>query len=98
MSEKKTKSYTAEFKESAVKLAVESDKPVTETARELEVNANTLHTWIAKYHRPQVSSKPQKNDEHIYDELKRLRKENAKLKEERAILKKAAAFFAKECH
>ncbi len=44
MSEKKTKTYTAEFKESAVKLAVESDKPVTETARELEVNANTLHT------------------------------------------------------
>ncbi len=98
MSEKKTKTYTAEFKESAVKLAVESDKPVTETARELEVNANTLHTWIAKYHRPKATSKPQKNDEHIYDELKRLRKENARLKEERAILKKAAAFFAKECH
>ena len=37
MSEKKTKSYTAEFKENAVKLAVESDQPVTETARELEV-------------------------------------------------------------
>ena len=98
MSAKKTKSYTTEFKESAVKLAVESDKPVTETARELEVNVSTLHTWIAKYHRPKASSQPQVNDEHIYDELKRLRKENAKLKEERAILKKAAAFFAKECH
>lgn len=98
MSEKKTKSYTAEFKENAVKLAVESDQPATETARELGVNINTLHTWIAKYHRPKASSKPQKNDEHIYDELKRLRKEVAKLKEERAILKKAAAFFAKECH
>ena len=36
MSEKKAKTYTAEFKESAVKLAVGSDKPVTETARELE--------------------------------------------------------------
>ena len=48
MSEKKTKSYTAEFKESAVKLAVESDQPATVTARELGVNVNTLHTWIAK--------------------------------------------------
>ena len=93
MSEKKAKTYTAEFKESAVKLAVESDKPATETARELGVNVNTLHTWIARYHRPKAASKPQKNDEHIYDELKRLRKENAKLKEERAILKKAAAFM-----
>ena len=98
MSEKKAKTYTTEFKESAVKLAVESDKPVTEIARELEVNINTLHTWIAKYHRPKATSKPQKNDEHVYDELKRLRKEVAKLKEERAKLKKAAAFFAKECH
>ena len=98
MSEKKTKSYTAEFKESAVQLAVESEKPVVETARELGVNVNTLHTWISKYHRPKATSKSQNSDEHIYDELKRLRKENAKLKEERAILKKAAAFFAKECH
>ena len=40
MSEKKVKNYTSEFKESAVKLAVESDKPVTETARELGVNIN----------------------------------------------------------
>ena len=59
----------------------------------LGVNVNSLHTWIARYHRPKAASKPQKNDEHIYDELKRLRKEIAKLKEERAILKKAAAFM-----
>ena len=96
MSEKKVKNYTSEFKESAVKLAVESDKPVTETARELGVNINTLHTWITKYHRPKVASQPRKNDEHVYDEVKRLRKELKKLKEEHAILKKAAAFFARE--
>ncbi len=96
MSEKKVKNYTAEFKESAVKLAVESDKPVTETARELGVNINTLHTWITKYHRPKVANQPRKNDEHVYDEVKRLRKELKTLKEEHAILKKAAAFFARE--
>ncbi|OED50469.1 transposase, partial [Endozoicomonas sp. (ex Bugula neritina AB1)] len=79
MSENKSKSYTSEFRENAVQLAVESDKPVTETAKELGVNVNTLHTWIAKYHRPKAASKPQKNDEHIYDELKRLRKEVSKL-------------------
>ena len=55
MSEKKVKTYTAEFKESAVKLAVESDQPATDTARDLGVNANTLHNWISKYHRPKAS-------------------------------------------
>nr|MDT0253646.1 hypothetical protein [Endozoicomonas sp.] len=55
-----------------------------------------LHTWIAKYHRPKAAGKAEKNDEHVYDELKRLRKENARLKEEHSILKKAAAFFARE--
>ena len=96
MSEKRVKTYTAEFKESAVKLAVESDQPVTDTARDLGVNPNTLHTWISKYHRSEASGKAERQDEHLYDELKRLRKENARLKEEHAILKKAAAFFARE--
>ena len=94
MSEKKVKNYTAEFKESAVKLAVESDKPVTVTAQELGVNVNTLHTWITKYHRPKASNQPKKNDEHVYDEVKRLRKELKTLREEHAILKKAAASLA----
>ena len=96
MSEKKSKTYTAEFKESAVKLAVESGQPVTNTARDLGVNTSTLHTWIAKYHRPKAAGKAEKNDEHVYDELKRLRKEIVRLKEEHSILKKAAAFFARE--
>jgi len=82
---KKVNVYTAEFRESAVKLAVESDQPITQTARELGINCNTLHTWISKYHRSeQVVQKV--SDEHLYDELKRLKKENARLKEERDIL------------
>ncbi|WP_419632531.1 transposase [Thiolapillus sp.] len=97
MSNKSTKQYTAEFKESAVKLAVESDQAITDTARELGVNISTMHTWIKKYHQPKQSDK-KISDEHIYDENKRLRKEVARLKEEREILKKATAFFAKEFH
>jgi transposase len=88
--------YTTEFRESAVKLAVESDQPVSKTAEELGVNKNTLHTWISKYHRPQKQTVGRVEDEHLYDELKRLRKENKRLMEERDILKKAAAYFAKE--
>lgn len=91
MSKEKNKTYTAEFKESAVKLAVESDQPVNVTARELGVNVNTLHTWISKYRRPKVSSDISRDEEHLYDELKRLRKEVSQLKEERAILKSRVA-------
>jgi len=97
MSQKKNNSYTAEFKESAVKLAVGSDQPVAQTARELGVNVNTLHTWIIKFHGKQTNdSRGVVDDKHMYEELKQLRRENAQLREERAILKKAAAFFAKE--
>ncbi|MCP4475256.1 MAG: transposase, partial [Gammaproteobacteria bacterium] len=46
---RKTKSYTEEFKISSAKLAIESGQSISQTARELGVNVNTLHTWIAKY-------------------------------------------------
>ena len=83
--------YPAEFKERAVKLAVESDQPIAQTARDLGVNENTLHTWIGKYHRTERQEK-EVHDEHLYDEVKRLRKENARLKEEHDIVKKATYF------
>jgi transposase len=93
MSTPAMKGYPAECKERAVKLAVESEQSMAQTARDLGVNENTLHTWIGKYHRAERQDK-QVHDEHLYEELQRLRKENARLKEERAIFKKAAASFA----
>ena len=87
------KGYPAAFKERAVKLAVESEQPIAQTARDLGVKENTLHTWIGKYHRVERQEKEVHNA-HLYEELKRLRQENVRLKEERDILKKAAASFA----
>ena len=95
MSQPATKKYPAAFKERAVKLAVESDQAIAQTARDLGVNENTLHTWIGKYQRS-VRQEKEVQNEHLYEELKRLRKENARLKEERDILKKAAAYFAQQ--
>jgi len=63
---KKPNSYTSEFKESAVKLAIESDQTIAATARELGINVNTLHTWIEKYSTPKQVA--ERDDEHIYDE------------------------------
>jgi transposase len=95
MSQSTMKKYPAEFKERAVKLAVESAQPIAQTARDLGVNENTFHTWIGTYHRVERQKK-EVQDEHLYEELQRLRKDNARLKEERDILKKAAAYFAQQ--
>ena len=86
--QKKPNSYTSEFKESAVKLAIESDLPISKTAEELGINQNTLHGWIAKYHTPRKQEVGRVEKEHVYDELKGLRKENKRLNEERGILRK----------
>lgn len=97
MSKEKNKIYTAEFKQSAVKLANESDVPIAETARNLGINENTLYTWINKYSQPaDVKKKTAQTDAHLYDELQQLKRENVRLRQERDFLKKAAAYFAKE--
>ena len=95
MSQPTTRTSPAEFKERAVTLAVESDQPMAQTARDLGVHENTRHTWIGKYHRAARQTQPVQ-DEHLDDELKRRRKENSRLKEERDILQKAAAYFAQQ--
>ncbi len=94
MSKSKAKFYTLEFKESSAKLAAESEQTVAQTARDLGINENTLHGWIKKY-APRAVSKVD-NTSSVYEELKQLQKENARLKQERDILKKAAAYFANE--
>jgi transposase len=95
MSQPTTRQYPSAFKERAVKLAVEAGQSIAQTARDLGVNENTFHTWIGKYHRAERQEQ-QVHDEQLYEELKRLRKENARLKAERDILKKAAAYFAQQ--
>jgi transposase len=85
--------YTPEFRESSVKLAIESGRPVSQVAKELGINENTLHTWLAKYSKPKESG--MRTTDHIYEENKRLKKELAHAIQERDLLKKAAAYFAK---
>ena len=95
MTTKSKETYSAEFKENAVKRATESSN-IAQTARELGIKENTLYNWVYKYTHPVEPAKVTRSDEHLYDELKRLKKEVARLTEERDILKKAAAYFARE--
>jgi len=83
MSKNKSNPYTPEFKESAAKLAIDSDQPIAKTARELGVSISTLHTWVSKYTKVTDHEPQQRSDQHLYVELKQLKKENARLKEER---------------
>jgi transposase len=96
MEKTKNKTYSAEFKEATVKQANESELPVSETARNLGINVNTLFTWIQKYSQPVEKYSIKCTEAPLYEEVKRLKKEVARLTQERDILKKAAAYFASE--
>lgn len=96
MAKRKATQYTEEFRKSSAKLAVDTDQAISITAEELGVHVTTLHGWVKKYHPDSYQSKSSSPDDNILNELKRLRKENNKLRQERDILKKAAAYFANE--
>jgi transposase len=77
----------------AVRLAQRGDVPVVQVADDLGIHPSLLHKWIKQFGK-QPSGSQTTADEHA--ELMRLRRENRILREEREILKKAAAYFAKE--
>lgn len=79
-----------------MKLALDPELPIAQAAKGLGINPNTLHTRINKYSRPKEPNKSVRTDEHLYGELKRLKKKIVQLTEERDLLKKAAAYFARE--
>ena len=93
MKKKKRRNYTKEFKEEAVKLVTEQGYSYAEAGRNLGINPNLLGKWQRLIEGDGVESS---NRLTVQAELKHLRKENKRLKLEREILKKAAAFFAKE--
>ena len=93
---KKRRKYTPEFKEEAVKLVTEQGYQITEAARNLGVNENMLGRWKRELEGGGKEAFGSQSGTTVQAELNRLRKENKHLKMEREILKKAAAFFAKE--
>jgi transposase len=87
--------FSEEFKAGAVRLALEEGKSVGAVARELDLTASALGLWVrhAQAERTKGKSGLMKEER---EELTRLRKEVRILAEERDILKKATAFFAKQ--
>jgi len=89
--------YTQEFKHDAVKLVVEQGYSCNEVGRRLGVNQTNVSRWVREYRQqndPPADGAASRSE--LESEIKLLRKENQRLQMEREILKKAAAFFAKE--
>ena len=89
--------YDAQFKKETVRLMVQGGRRITDLARDMGINVNVLRKWRQQY---------LKDSEHAFpgighlkpedEEIRRLKKELTDVREERDILKKATAYFAKE--
>lgn len=89
--------YSAEFRHEAVRLVLVSDESRAVVARRLGINETTLRNWVADHLAEEArGSDPLAIGVSEREELRQLRKENAELRTEREILRKAAAYFAQE--
>ena len=85
--------YSKEFRDEAVRLVLEGNVSRAQVARDLGVNVWTLRDWIRNRDESRMASR---GPETLEEENRRLKREVAVLKQEREILKKAAAYFARE--
>lgn len=88
--------YPPQFRVEAVELARTSEKSIPTIARELGISDQALRDWVKQADRDAGRGRPGELTTDEREELRRLRRENQVLRQEREILKKAAAFFAKE--
>lgn len=95
MNRKEYKRYSREFKLEAVRLAAVGERPKAQIARELGIRVNQLRKWRLEFEAEERAGRPKRSPNLVAD-VAQLRYENARLKEENEILKKAAIFFARE--
>lgn len=90
--------YTTEFRDAAVKQVEAGGRSMTAVARSLEMSSKTLANWVYRARKGQalVKRQPTQPVSELEAEVSRLRQENTRLRLEKEILKKAAAYFAKE--
>jgi transposase len=93
---RKRRSFSPEFKAEAVRLCKVGDRSVGQVAKQLDLTETALREWIRRAEIDGGSGPADALTSAEREELKRLRQENKRLQMEREILKKAAAFFAKE--
>ena len=94
-SQRPRRSFTEEFQAGAVRLVFDEGKSVGQVARDLDLTESALREWVERARADRTQGRTGLTTAER-EELARLRKENRILAEEREILKKAAAFFAKQ--
>jgi transposase len=87
--------YPKEFKQGAIALARQGQRPIAEIAHELGIAESCLRRWL-KQDQLDLRERDDGLCSSERDELRSLRRENARLTQEKEILRKAAAFFARE--
>src|SRR3954471_25056267 len=85
-----------QFRDEAVRLAETSGRTRREVAEDLGIGLSTLRHWLDRPPEHEIAHPPRDRQEDVTAELQRLRRENEILRQERDILKRATAFFAKE--
>jgi len=93
---RKRRAFTAEFKAEAVKLCQVGDRSIALVAKDLDLTETALREWVKRAEVDAGKGPADALTTSEREELQRLRRENKRLQMEREILKKAAAFFAKE--
>ena len=90
--------YTKEFREEAAQLVLRDGLGQTEAARRLSISMKTLANWVAlaRHGKPVSAVSPRQPVTELEAEVSRLRRELAEMKQERDLLKKATAYFAKD--
>jgi transposase len=88
-------SYTPEFREEAIRLVHESNRPIAHVAKELDVNAETLRNWVRRHER-QHADESAELTVNERARLKELERRNRELEMENSFLKKAAAYVCPE--
>jgi len=89
------RSFTDEFKTGAVRLVLDEHKTIGQVSRDLDLTPSALGLWVKQAQADRTNGKTGLTTEER-EELSKLRRENRELRMERDLLKKAAAFFAKE--
>jgi transposase len=89
------RNFSPEFKEEAVKLVIETSRPVAQVAKELGVHEATLGNWVNAYRREHATDEPPLTVSERA-RLRELEREARELRMENDFLKKAAAYFAKD--
>jgi len=93
---RKRRSFTSEFKQEVVQLCRKGDRTVPQVCRDLDLGETAVRRWLGQAEIDEGGGPPGALTTAEREELAQLRRENRVLREEREILKKAAAFFAKE--